>query len=198
MSISYNYFSTAIWKDVVFWQGAPRRCRSVKAFFPDSAAPLHHYHCITVIHRKKYILFRSIVFRIKNFYKHVDINPSVRLLHLLVTLWMPRWQVLWGSRRGRVCYLIAIPSCSNESNLNKNKECFDFVTLYNISYTNFPCSPQKKDILKLKEKKEGGGGGTLHFVNIHHGQINITQCMHTYGRYNVHCPIILVLKGNFT
>ena len=37
----------------------------------------------------------------------------------------------------------------------------------------------------------------MHFVNIHHGQINITQCMHTYGRYNVHCPIILVLTGNF-
>ena len=41
---------------------------------------------------------------------------------------------------------------------------------------------KKKDILKLKEKKEGGGGVALQFVNIHHGQINITQCMHTYGR----------------
>ena len=104
--------------------------------------------------------------------------------------------MLWGSRRGRACYLLAIPRCRNESDLNRNKECFDFVTLYNISCTNFPCSI-KKDNLKLKEKKRGGVA--LHLVNIpwHHGQTNIPQCMHTYGRYNVHRPIILVLTGNF-
>ena len=59
----------------------------------------------------------------------------------------------------------------------------------------------KKGKFKARRKKVcvrgGGGGSALHFVNIHHGQINITQCMHTYGRYNVHCPIILVLTGTF-
>ena len=44
-------------------------------FFSDTAAPLHHYHIMTVIHQKN-ILFRSIVFRIKKFL-HVDITPSV-------------------------------------------------------------------------------------------------------------------------
>ena len=52
---------------------------SRESIFSDSAAPLHHYSSLSVIHRKKYILFRSIVFRIKNFYEHVDITPSVPL-----------------------------------------------------------------------------------------------------------------------
>ena len=38
-------------------------CRSRESdFFSVSAAPQHHYHSMSVIHRKKYILFRSIVF----------------------------------------------------------------------------------------------------------------------------------------
>ena len=37
-----------------------------------------------VIYSSKNILFRFIVFRIKDVYKHVDITPSVPLLHLLV------------------------------------------------------------------------------------------------------------------
>ena len=62
------------------------------------------------------------MFRIKNFYKHVDITPcaSFTFVTFVVTPSMPRMQVLWGSRRGCVCYLIAIPSCGNESDLNKN------------------------------------------------------------------------------
>ena len=48
-------------------------------FFSVSAAPQHYYYSMSVIHRKKYILFRSIVFRIKNFYKHVGITPNVLL-----------------------------------------------------------------------------------------------------------------------
>ena len=119
MSIFYSYFSTVIWKYVVFQEGAPRKCRHMKAFF---RIPLSHCITITVcqLFIEKNILFRSIVLRIKNFYKHVDITPSVPLLHLLVTPIGASGQVLWGSRRGRVCYLIAIPSRGNESDLNKN------------------------------------------------------------------------------
>ena len=103
MSISYSYFSTVIWKYVVFQQGAPRRDDVVawKHFYlPESAAPLHHYHSMSVIHRKKKILFRSIVFWIKNFYKHIDITPSVPLLHLLVTRPVGR---CYGGPEGVAC-----------------------------------------------------------------------------------------------
>ena len=53
--------------DVVAW----------KLFFV-SAFPQHYYHSMSVIHKKK-ILFRSIVFQIKNFNKYVDDTPHVRL-----------------------------------------------------------------------------------------------------------------------
>ena len=80
-----SYFSTVIWKYVVFRQGAQRRCRRVKAF--SFRIPLPHWITITVcqLFIEKNIVFRYIVFRIKNFYKHVDITQSVPLLYLLVT-----------------------------------------------------------------------------------------------------------------
>ena len=76
-----------------------------------------------------------------------------------------------------MCYLIAIPSCGNESDLNKIRSVS--ILLHCITFTNFLCSLKKNYNIKLKK------GGALHFINIHHGQINITQCMHTYDRYHV-------------
>ena len=83
MSISYNYFSTVIWKYVVFRHGEPRRYRRVKAFFCGFRCPTASLSSYVSYSSKKkiYILFQSIVFRIKNFYKHVDDTPK----HLLVT-----------------------------------------------------------------------------------------------------------------
>ena len=70
---------TVIWKYVVFRKGAQRRsCRRMKAFFLFILLPPP---CTTItvwqLFIETNILFTSIVFRIMNFYKHVDITPSV-------------------------------------------------------------------------------------------------------------------------
>ena len=83
---------------------------------------------------------------------------------------MPRPQVLQFVQEVQKGSRVLFYSDSNESDLNKNYEYFDSVTLYKFYI--FTLFSKKKYNLKLKR-------GALHFVNIHHGEINMTQCMHT-------------------
>ena len=75
--------------------------------------------------------------------------------------------------------------------------------LYNISYTNFPCS-LKKDNLKLKEKKRGGGGG-LHCTlstytavrSILHSACIYTVSCNKYSDKSIFCYIFYTKPNIF-